>query len=75
MVTELLEGETLRERLDEDPLSWRKATEIGAAIADGLAAAHTGRHRPPGSEAFECPPHVRRTGEGARLRIGSVRAG
>jgi serine/threonine protein kinase/tetratricopeptide (TPR) repeat protein len=40
MVTELLEGETLRERVAVGVLGWRKATEIGAAIADGLAAAH-----------------------------------
>ena len=40
MATELLEGETLRERLGGASLGWRKATEIGAAIADGLGAAH-----------------------------------
>ena len=40
MATELLEGETLRERLEGGSLGWRKATEIGAAIADGLGAAH-----------------------------------
>jgi serine/threonine protein kinase/tetratricopeptide (TPR) repeat protein len=39
-VTELLDGETLRERLEGGALSWRKAAEIGAFIADGLAAAH-----------------------------------
>jgi len=39
-VTELLEGETLRERIDAGAIGWRKAAEIGAAIADGLAAAH-----------------------------------
>jgi serine/threonine protein kinase len=39
-VMELLEGETLRTRLEGGPLSTRKAVEIGAAIADGLAAAH-----------------------------------
>jgi tetratricopeptide (TPR) repeat protein/TolB-like protein len=39
-VTELLEGETLRERMEGGTLGWRRATEIGAAIADGLAAAH-----------------------------------
>jgi serine/threonine protein kinase/Tfp pilus assembly protein PilF len=39
-VTELLEGETLRERLEGGTLGWHKATEIGAAVADGLAAAH-----------------------------------
>ncbi|HEX6083028.1 MAG TPA: protein kinase [Thermoanaerobaculia bacterium] len=39
-VTELLEGETLRRRINAGPLPWRKAAEIGAAMADGLAAAH-----------------------------------
>jgi len=39
-VMELLEGETLRSRLTKGPLPWREAIEIGAAIAEGLAAAH-----------------------------------
>jgi tetratricopeptide (TPR) repeat protein len=39
-VTELLTGETLRARLSRERLSWRRAVEIGAAVADGLAAAH-----------------------------------
>jgi len=39
-VTELLEGETLRARLERSPLGWRKAVEVGVALADGLAAAH-----------------------------------
>jgi serine/threonine-protein kinase len=39
-VTELLEGQTLRQRLLQGALSWRKTIEVGAAIADGLAAAH-----------------------------------
>ena len=37
---ELLEGETLRERLAGGALPLRKALQIGADIADGLAAAH-----------------------------------
>jgi serine/threonine protein kinase/tetratricopeptide (TPR) repeat protein len=41
VVTELLEGETLRDRLAAAPLDWRRAAEIAAAVADGLAAAHT----------------------------------
>src|SRR5205085_5365583 len=39
-VMELLEGETLRARLKRSTLSWREAVEIGAPMADGLAAAH-----------------------------------
>jgi eukaryotic-like serine/threonine-protein kinase len=39
-VTELLEGETLRSVFNRGPIAWRRAVEIGAAIADGLAAAH-----------------------------------
>ncbi|MBM3298139.1 MAG: hypothetical protein FJY83_11150, partial [Candidatus Aminicenantes bacterium] len=39
-VTELLEGETLRERLGNEKLPWRRAAEIAAAVAEGLASAH-----------------------------------
>ena len=40
-VTELLTGETLTARLLRERLSWRRAVEILAAVADGLAAAHS----------------------------------
>jgi eukaryotic-like serine/threonine-protein kinase len=40
LVTELLEGETLRELLDHGSLPQRKAIEYGGQIAQGLAAAH-----------------------------------
>jgi serine/threonine protein kinase/tetratricopeptide (TPR) repeat protein len=40
-VTELLEGETLRSHLGRAALPWRKAVEVGAAISDGLATAHS----------------------------------
>jgi serine/threonine protein kinase/tetratricopeptide (TPR) repeat protein len=39
-ITELLEGETLRDRLSRSPLSWRKTVELGVVLAEGLAAAH-----------------------------------
>src|SRR5262245_33354494 len=39
-VTELLEGETLRERLATGPVPLRKAIDSGVQIARGLAAAH-----------------------------------
>ena len=40
VVTELLQGETLRQRIARERLPWRKAVEIAAGIADGLASAH-----------------------------------
>ncbi len=40
VVTELLEGETLRERLRDGPLPLRKATDYATQVALGLAAAH-----------------------------------
>ena len=39
LVSELLEGETLRERLNRGPLPVRKVIDYGAQIARGLAAA------------------------------------
>jgi len=40
VVTELLQGHTLRDEM-QTPMSWRKAIEIGAEIAEGLSAAHS----------------------------------
>jgi serine/threonine protein kinase/Tol biopolymer transport system component len=40
IVSELLEGQTLRERLQGSPLAVRKAVELAIQIAQGLAAAH-----------------------------------
>jgi serine/threonine protein kinase len=40
VVSELLEGETLRDRLRDGPLSSRKAIDYARQIASGLAAAH-----------------------------------
>jgi Tol biopolymer transport system component len=40
LVSELLEGESLRQRLLRGPLSARKAIEYGIQIAQGLSAAH-----------------------------------
>jgi serine/threonine-protein kinase len=39
-VTEFLDGQNLRERIEDGALTWRETIEIGTAIADGLAAAH-----------------------------------
>src|SRR5687767_8108800 len=40
LVTELLHGETLRPVIERSPLPWRRAVEIAASVADGLATAH-----------------------------------
>src|SRR5271163_2816017 len=40
LVSELLEGDTLRQQLERGPLPVRKAIDYGVQIANGLAAAH-----------------------------------
>lgn len=40
LVTELLEGETLRERIKRGPMPVRKAIEVATQIAQALSAAH-----------------------------------
>jgi len=40
IVSELLEGETLRERLERGPLATRRAVDAALQVANGLAAAH-----------------------------------
>ncbi|HMV84942.1 MAG TPA: protein kinase [Blastocatellia bacterium] len=39
-VMELLEGQTLRTRMEASVLPWREAVKIAASVAEGLAAAH-----------------------------------
>jgi dipeptidyl aminopeptidase/acylaminoacyl peptidase len=40
VVSELLEGESLRQRLDRGPIAYRKAVEYGVQVAQALGAAH-----------------------------------
>src|SRR3954451_12418652 len=40
VVSELLEGEEMRERLDQGPIPLRKVTEYAQQIVSGLSAAH-----------------------------------
>lgn len=40
LVTELLEGVTLREQIGQSAMPWRRAVQIGSEVADGLATAH-----------------------------------
>jgi len=41
VVTELLEGVTLRNRIANSAISWQKALEIAIPLAEGLSAAHS----------------------------------
>jgi serine/threonine protein kinase/tetratricopeptide (TPR) repeat protein len=41
VVTELLEGESLGERLRRGPLPWQEAVDYGIAVAQALTAAHS----------------------------------
>ena len=43
VVSELLEGESLRQRLDRGPIPYRKAVDYAVQIAQALAAAHVKR--------------------------------
>ena len=72
VVSELLEGESLRQRMDRGPIPYRKALEYGIQIASALAAAHEKgiRHRDvkPGQRLH----HRRRPHQAPRLRPGQA---
>lgn len=40
-VMELLEGESLRQRMSHSVLNWRETVKISASVSEGLAAAHS----------------------------------
>src|SRR5437879_10145014 len=68
LVSELLEGKTLREEMNGGALPVRKATEFAVQIANGLAAAHGkgGIHRDPKPENI----FVTKDGRGKILAFG-----
>jgi len=41
VVTELLEGESLRSRIKRGPVPWKEAVDLGIAIVEALAGAHS----------------------------------
>jgi serine/threonine protein kinase len=72
LVSELLEGETLRMRLHGGPLSPRRAIEYAIQIAHGLAVAHDKGINPPRHQAGESFHYQRRAGKDPRLRSGQI---
>src|SRR5579872_3928998 len=72
VVSELLEGETLRDRLANGALTSRKAIEYARQIASGLAAGARQGHRAPRPEARESFHHQRRARQDSRLWTGQA---
>ena len=72
LVLELVEGETLAERIARGRASPSDRRGAGDRAADRRRARGGARegHRPPRSEARQHQDHARRRGEGARLRAG-----
>ena len=72
IVTELVEGESLRKLLDRGPVPLRKLVDIAVQVADGMAAAHQAVDRAPRPEAGEHPADARRARQDRRLRAGEI---
>ena len=72
IVSELLDGEELRDRLDEAPIPLRKVIEYAQQIISGLAAAHEKRNCSPRSETRELVHHPRRPNKDTRFRPGKT---
>src|SRR3989442_7264874 len=70
LVLELVDGETLADRLRRGPIALRDALTIARQIADALDAAHRKGIRPPRLEAGEHQGDARRPREGVGLRPG-----
>ena len=67
---ELVEGETLAERIAQGPMPVDEALAVARQIADALEAAHEKGDRPPGPEAGQREGDAGGQGQGAGLRAG-----
>src|ERR1700746_3148585 len=65
---ELLEGQTLRHRINSKPLEIEMVLDLGIQIGDALDAAHSKGNHPPGHQTSEHLRDKQRTGEDSRLR-------
>ena len=74
IVTELLEGETLRARMSGGAIAVRKATRLRDPDREGARGGAREGDRPSGPEAREPVPDERRAGEDPRLRPGEADA-
>ena len=73
---ELLEGETLQQRLRRGPMEVPVLVDIAVAVADALDAAHSQGHRASRHQAGEHFPDAARTEDSRfRAREGGVRTG
>src|SRR5260370_41436346 len=73
-VMELLEGETLRDRLTKGALAWTEAVEVGGAIAGGLGARHAKGILPRGVQAEKLFFTAHGRVENLQFLLGRIRA-
>ena len=72
LVMELLEGQSLKERLAGGPLPPDQVLAVALQLTDALRAAHAERHRASGHQAGQRLPVRPRASENPRLRTGQV---
>ncbi len=70
LVLELVEGDTLADRLKHGAIPVEESLKLALQIAEALEAAHEIGSHPPGSEAGQHQGHARGQGEGAGLWTG-----